>query len=498
MPLPSPLHAPEINRPGLTWLNCAAPLNLADLRGKLVVLDFWTFCCINCIHILPMLQKLEASFAEEVVVIGVHSPKFSAEKSVANVADAVARYGIQHPIIHDPDFILWKQYQINAWPTLVFIDPHGRIIGQQAGEPEPLHLLNGVRDMLDYYEKQGALQPKPFAFTPAELPATKLLFPAKIKPLPMRPEATSSQPPQWVVADSGHNQLVVFADDGHEITRYGSGEKGCLDGTAHTASFNAPQGLVANAAAIFVADTGNHAIRRIDRHSGAITTLAGDGGRGVVLLNKFEPALGRGLASPWDLALKDNILFFANAGTHQIGGIDLNTGLLRLVAGSSLENIQDGAVLLAPLAQPSGLVLNAAQDRLYFADSETSALRYIDFKQGTIHTVIGSGLFDFGHVNGPFATARLQHCLGLCLIDDTQLLIADSYNAAIRLVDFTTGMVSDLDANAWVCEAESCRPFAEPAGIWAASPNRILLSDTNNHRIMEINRTTLTMRPWNK
>lgn len=483
------IHAPEINREGLIWLNTEKPLSLVDLRGKLVLLDFWTFCCINCMHILPTLRRLEELFERELMVIGVHTPKFSAEKNTDNVKQAIARYGIRHPIIHDPDYVLWKEYGVHAWPTLIFIDPDGYMIGKEAGEPDPLHLLNAVRDALDEYEEKGTLRPVHFSWAkPAGAP-TRLSFPGKIKKLP-------GPTTQWVVADSGHNQIVVFDDDGRERQRYGSGRADSPDGDAHSACFNAPQGLIANAEAIFVADTGNHAIRRIDRASGMVTTLAGTGERGMLLLNKFQRARGHPLASPWDLEIKGHFLFFANAGTHQIGAIDLGTGQLRVVAGNGNEHLKDGDVLYAELAQPSGLAFNSDGTKLYIADSETSALRFIDMKDGKIRTLVGAGLFDFGHKNGALADARLQHCLGVTLLDDDNIIVADSYNNALRLVDTAAMQARDLDNHSWHCLDPICLPFAEPAGVVADGPDRLLVADTNNHRVVDINRAHKTMRSW--
>src|ERR1043166_8347745 len=149
----APIRAPELARPGLLWLNTDKPLSLADLRGKIVLLDFWTFCCINCIQILPTLRKAEDAFRDELVVIGVHSPKFAAEKDLHNLEQALQRYGILHPVIHDPEMILWREYAVNAVPTLVMIDPAGMIIGEHWGEPEPLQLLNGLRDTIDHYDE---------------------------------------------------------------------------------------------------------------------------------------------------------------------------------------------------------------------------------------------------------------------------------------------------------------------------------------------------------
>ncbi|MBI3418865.1 MAG: redoxin domain-containing protein [Proteobacteria bacterium] len=482
------VRAPEIARPGLAWLNVPAPLSLAELKGKLVLLDFWTFCCINCMHVLPILRKVEEAFPNEVVVIGVHSPKFAAEKDFENLRAAVARYDIKHPVIHDPDMLLWRQYDVHAWPTLVFIDPHGRLIGKSSGEPEPIHLLNAVRDALENFDEEGSLQPRPLLLKEEPRPATRLLFPGKIKKLPGKEKL-------WAVADSGHHQIVLFDDHGKELRRFGNGERGGDDGPAEKASFNDPQGLTGDEAFIYVADTGNHALRSINRQSGEVTLLVGTGERGTLLLNHFQPARGRALASPWDLEIKDKILFFANAGTHQIGALDLEANQVRLIAGSSAENVRDGEVLNAELAQPSGLAFSPDFARLYFADSETSSIRYIAMKEGCVYTLAGTGLFDFGHVNGALDQARFQHALGLCVMDDHNLAVADSYNAALRHIDLVQKQVSGLDEG-FTCADAVCLPLAEPAGIWADGPHRLLVSDTNNHRIVEVDRTVKTTKTW--
>lgn len=489
-PSPSRIHAPEINRPSLQWLNTSAPLGLSDFKGKLVLLDFWTFCCINCIQILPTLRKLEETFHKELVVIGVHTPKFEAEKDIENVRHAVARYDIRHPVIHDPRFELWGQYDVHAWPTMVFIDPHGYVIGKSAGEPDPLHLMNAVRDMIDAYEDKGALKTTAFPLAAPDAPASKLSFPGKIKPL-------AGQAKQWLVADSGHHQMVVFDDEGREIKRYGSGLKGCTNGASETASFNSPQGFASTPEGIYVADTGNHAIRRIDRTDGTVSTLCGTGERGHLLLNKFEKASERALASPWDAEFKHNILFFANAGTHQIGGIDVSAGHVRLVAGNGAEGLRDGNPLTAELAQPSSLALSSDGTKLFFADSETSSIRFLDMPAGVVRTLVGTGLFDFGKRNGSLRDALFQHPLGCHVLTDNTLVVADSYNNTIRFIHMDEGRVTELgDEDGLTCLDPICLPLAEPAGIWADGPHRLLVSDTNNHRIVDIRLDTKTTKTW--
>jgi thiol-disulfide isomerase/thioredoxin len=484
-------RAPMIDRDGLEWFNVTARLNLNALRGRLVILDFWTFCCINCMHVLPILRRLEETFPEEVVVIGVHSPKFHAERDPANVAHAIARYGIRHPVIHDPEMVLWRQYAVRAWPTLVFVSPDGYVLGELAGEPDPERLIAGVGEMLRTWKEEGKLKPALFSWAKPMVNGGCLSFPGKIKPLPYADGAK-----RWAVADSGHHQIAVFDDAGREVARFGAGRSGFIDAGPDTSAFNAPQGLACTEDAIFVADTGNHALRRIDRATGAVVTLAGNGRRGRGLPR--EPVAGAevALASVWDLAIKDNSLFFANAGTHQLGHFDLRDGTVRALAGSGAESVVDGPALEAHLAQPSGLALDDTGGTLYFADSETSAIRALTLNGApTVETLIGTGLFDFGHVNGPFAEARLQHPLGLTWMPGA-VIVADSYNGRLRRLDLDRREASDVGESGFACSDPVCRPVVEPAGVIADGPDRLLMTDTNNHRIVEIRLDRKERRTW--
>src|SRR4051812_42976069 len=135
------IRAPELARPGIAWLNSPGPLPLAQLRGRLVVLDFWTSCCINCIQLQPILADLEARFGDRIAVIGVHSPKFAAERDIDRLAAAIARYGITHPVAQDSDFTIWRQYGVRAWPTLVLVSADGYVLASHAGEPDRDRLI---------------------------------------------------------------------------------------------------------------------------------------------------------------------------------------------------------------------------------------------------------------------------------------------------------------------------------------------------------------------
>jgi thiol-disulfide isomerase/thioredoxin/sugar lactone lactonase YvrE len=487
------VHAPEIDLPGLEWLNVERPLSLAALRGKLVILDFWTFCCINCMHVLPTLRRVEDAFPTELAVIGVHSPKFAAERDAANVRAAIARYGIRHPVVHDPEFRLWRAYAVRAWPTLVFVAPDGTVLGQHAGEPDPEALLAGVGEFLGQARAAGALRPAPLALAPAAPGTGRLAFPGKIKAW-RRNGAT-----RWVIADSGHHQIVVVDERGAEIARIGAGAGGRNDGPLAEARFDGPQGLVAEGDVIYVADTGNHAIRKVDLAAGQVATLAGTGRRGPALGHP-APAVAAALASPWDLALDGHRLYFANAGTHQLGQLDLAAGTVAALAGDSGEAIEDGPALAARLAQPSGLALDAGARQLYFVDSETSAVRELDLDAGRVRTLVGHGLFDFGHRNGAFGEARLQHPLGIdwAPVEGTpgRLYVADSYNGRVRAVDLAAQRIDDVDGEGFVCADPVCLPAGEPAGVAVAGLQRLLVADTNNHRVLEYDLVGRSYRTW--
>ena len=488
------VRAPELTAPGGVWLNTPVPLTLAALRGRIVVLDFWTGCCVNCLHILPALAKLEAAFPRDVVVIGVHSPKFPHERHPATARNAVARLGITHPVLHDPERHLWDQYAVRAWPTLVFVDPNGYVLGQASGEPDPATLLQTMRRMVRAAAGLGDMQPADLELlAPPPAPPTRFRYPGKIRPIPGRARDAAC----WVLADAGHHQIVLLDDSGTVVARIGSGVAGAQDGSALRACFRDPQGVAADAEAIWVADTGNHMIRRVDLATGKVTTVAGTGLRGGVL-GEAAPALDTALASPWDLIPFGGGVLFANAGTHQLGAWD-PAGEVERLAGTGVEHLQDGPAGEAMLAQPSGLALDGA--RLFFADSETSAVRLLDLDTMEVTTLAGTGLFDFGARNGALSEAQFQHPMGLGMLGQHALLVADSYNNRVRVVDLWERTVSDLD-DGFVCQDRLCLPEGgEPAGVCAdprAPPDdaRILVVETTRHRILELRPARRRYRTW--
>jgi sugar lactone lactonase YvrE len=453
------------------WLNVKRPLTETDLRGRFVLLDFWTYCCINCMHVLPELKRLEAEFPE-LLVIGVHSAKFYNEQEIENVRAAIVRYDIEHPVILDEGYEVWRRYEAQGWPTFVLIDPRGRLLWRSSGEGIYEALRPRLLEWREAYREDIHLTPLPLALEKHRLSEGLLFFPGKI--------AVDEAGGRLFVSDSNHNRIVVLRPEGEVIEVIGSGDEGWRDGGYAEAAFFRPQGLAYAPAeeALYVADTENHLLRRIDLRKKVVSTIAGTG-RQARRLYREGPALETPLNSPWDVVWQPGRLWIAMAGFHQLWEMDLSAGKVRVWAGSGWENLQDGHRLVAALAQPSGLTLDP-QGRLYFADSESSAIRYVE--NDTVKTLVGKGLFDFGDADGAFSGALLQHPIGLCWHEGA-LYVADTYNHKIRRIDLTSRRVETVvgqgrrghqdgpASQALLNEPNDIKPFR----------GRYYIADTNNH-----------------
>lgn len=478
----------------LPWINTQKPLNLEKLKGHVILLDFWTYCCINCIHVLEDLKYLEEKYKDEpFIVIGVHSAKFKNEKDVENIKSAVSRYQIKHPVLVDNELQLWKAYNVNAWPSMVLIGSDGKIMGKVSGEGNRDFLDNSIEDALDKGKTEGILAEKRIEIIPDVFIESFLQFPGKID--------IDAQSNTLFISDSNHDRIlqVKLQDNeiGDVIKTIGEGRSGFKDGNLADARFNKPQGIVFKEGVLYVADTENHAIRKIDLSNESVSTIAGTGKQGFTRKYSGNP-LKVSLSSPWDLEIQDNQLYIAMAGTHQIWKLDLKENVLEHFAGSGIENIIDGPIQKAALAQPSGLTLDARNNRLYFADSEVSALRYVDFKTQEVRTIIGKGLFNFGMRDGEFGKTLLQHPLGLDILDE-KIYIADTYNHAIRMVDLNKKITETLiyRPKKGICKIgnEDCDvlPLYEPNDVKIMG-EKLYIADSNNHliRVFDLNKRKLS------
>lgn len=479
-------HLPRVRASELVgrgWLNTGGQtVSLGDLRGKVVLLDFWTFCCINCLHVLDELRALEARFADELVVVGVHSPKFAHEADPDALAAAVERYEVHHPVLDDPRLTTWQAYTARAWPTLVVIDPEGYVVAHLAGEGHGAALAALVEALVDEHAAKGTLRRGTAPYVPPEPTPGVLRFPAKAVALPGG---------DLLVADAGQHSLARLAPDGATLVRrIGSGERGWVDGGPDEARFAEPNGLclvpdelrVRLGYDVLVADTANHLLRGVRLADGVVTTVVGTGEQYVVggpdnvlpspgderaagdvaagardlgsyvsvlHLDATPVAPGRPplpgprrhrLSSPWDVVWSAELAAFvvAMAGNHTLWAFDDEEGSITRLAGTMDEGLVDGAAQTAWFAQPSGLAVGP-DGRIWVADCETSALRWLDPRTRTVHTAVGAGLFDFGHRDGPADQARLQHPLGVAALADGSILVADTYNGAVRRYTPPTG-----------------------------------------------------------
>ncbi|MBD0371080.1 MAG: redoxin domain-containing protein [Pyrinomonadaceae bacterium] len=488
MPLPQEgrVRAPELAG-ARGWLNTDKPLSLAALRGKVVLLDFWTYGCINCIHIIPDLKRLEQKYSKELVVIGVHSAKFENEKETENLRRIILRYEIEHPVVNDADFRIWQEYGVRGWPTLVLIDPAGYVIGSVSGEGNYDVLDRVIGQTVEEFKKRGLLneQPLGLALERAKTGDLPLAFPGKVL-------ADRGQD-RLFIADSNHNRIVVTRLDGTLLYTIGTGARGSRDGAFESAEFYRPQGMALDGDTLYVADTENHLIRRVQLKSRVVETIAGTGKQSFSF-DEAGAAREVSLNSPWDLYLQGRTLYIAMAGPHQIWSLDLDKMSVAVFAGSGREARTDGPLAEAAFAQPSGITGEAA--RLYVADSEANIIRAIDTSKRSVETLAGGDLFDFGDEDGARDEVRLQHPLGV-LAREGKVFIADTYNHKIKLLDPKTGTVKTFSGTGRPGQMDGTRAsFYEPGGLSAAN-GKLFVADTNNHAIRVIDiatRQTSTLR----
>lgn len=438
-------------------------------------------------HILPQLRKLERKYHNDLIVIGVHSAKFPSEKETPNVRKAMLRYGVDHPVVNDRDFQVWNEYTVRAWPTLMFIDPNGKVIGKLEGEFPVEAVDQVISAMLAEFEEAGALDHRPIEFQMEEEGKETLSFPGKV--------LADADANRLYISDSNHDRILVTDLDGNLLHVAGSGQIGLRDGSLAEAQFNRPQGLAASGDVLYVADTENHAIRRVDLARGTVETLAGTGEQQLGP-PKQGPAHGAALNSPWDLWLDGDRLIIAMAGSHQLWTLHLTAGTLDIFAGSGSEGLRDGPARTASLAQTSGLTSDGRY--LYFADSETSSVRRTPLDgKGDVRTLVGQGLFEFGDVDGMGNEVRLQHPLGLAYSRaDSVLYVADAYNNKVKTLgpeNRTARTLLGSGARGLRDGRGTEAELYEPGGLSVAG-RKLYIADTNNHAIRVADLDTLEVR----
>lgn len=431
-------------------------------------------------HALAQLRELETTFPDELSIISVHTPKFSREQYTDSVRDAVLRYGIEHPVVNDRNMRIWQEYAVRAWPTLMFIDPENRVIAKHEGEIHPEAAKRLIQDMIKQFDAAGLLDHRPLRFARETAPEAIIAFPAKL--------AVDAQAYRLVVSDSGHHRLLEMDLSGNVRRVIGTGKAGKVDGTFTQAQFNRPQGVTLVGEILYVADTENHMIRRVDLDMEQVETIAGTGEQaGMSQAPTWGAAREAALSSPWDVAYNNNRLFIAMAGTHQVYVLFLDRREIEPFAGTGNEGIVDDTRDKAFFAQPNGLSLDDGRI-LYVADSETSAIRAISLTgTETVTTLVGTGLFDFGDIDGIGDKVRLQHVQALCFVDG-QVYLADTYNNRIKVLNPRTREVRTFAGTGeagFKDGVPGVAQFNEPAGL-AVADGKLYVADTNNNAVRVI------------
>lgn len=478
-------EAPQLPKQASNWINGVAK----PYDNHITIIDFWTHCSTNCVHVIPELQAVSKYFeGTPIQVIGIHSPKFTQEKDPSAIAHAVRRLGITHPVLMDGEHNWWNSFQVKAWPTLLVVDSRGKIAYRRSGEAKASELIAVCDRLLDEVNLEIKTSPPP---TVHKSPKTSgLKYPSKICIFPNLSEQLKGGDPfalgsRLYVSDTGNNQIRSYhlTLDKNGFPKaipkalIGQGTSGFTDGPAESAQFSSPQGLGCNKTTLFVADTGNHAIRAIDRSSFEVTTVSGTGHLGRGTMNEGGDPLKQDLRSPVDLDIitqsSSELVVIAMAGTHQLWLYIPESNRLGPFLGSGIEGHIDGDNGDAALAQPSGVV--SVGQYLFFVDSETSSVRIYDFEKKNVGTLVGEGLFDFGDIDGNSDFVRLQHPMGLTA-GAQELYIADTYNHKIKAISLNGAFTKTIYGN-------DSGQLNEPQGITRAG-RFLLVADTNNHRIV--------------
>jgi DNA-binding beta-propeller fold protein YncE len=450
----------------LVWFNADVPVSLAEQLGRVVLLDFCSFSSVACRQSLADLDYLRNRYRKDLVILGVHSPRYPGETGAMHLRQSINHYRVAYPVVHDPELRLWHAYGIRNRPTQVLIDRDGYLVGALSG--------TGKRDRLEQvirYQcgKRSTIPPRPvrpsmFARAPAA--TGTLSFPGRI--------VLSES--KLFIADSGHNRILVASRSGAVQRQYGSASEGFLDGNGESAAFNNPQGMVLADDFLYVADSGNHAIRRIHIRTDEVDTIAGNGKPGTRTPATPGAPVSYSLRFPMDLAMKDGTLYIAMAGANQIWRLSLVSSRIEVFSGTGEAGLVDGPAGRAAFAQPSGLTLLGQS--LYVTDADAGAVRSVDLATGAVTTLVGSRLFGYGNRDGTGTAALLQYPLDIAVDPHHRMLwIADTYNNKIRSIGLDSRYVSSPVID---------RGLIEPGGL-AFRGDTLYIANTLAHEILCFN-----------
>jgi sugar lactone lactonase YvrE/peroxiredoxin len=455
------VHAPKIPA-DLAWLNVHAPISLEARRGRPVLMEFFTPGCINCLHAFDETAVLEKRFAHRgLLTVRVLSPKFDHEKGAEAARAFVERHRLSSPVLLDPDRRVWDLFAVKAWPTFVLIDEKGNVAMTCSGEGKGEVLARAVEEVL----KRAAGS----ALGDGGDIRTRLQFHYPSRATAGRVDGR----PRVFVSDAGNHRVVALDGEGRYLGSHGEGD------------LRSPQGLALVGDTLYVCDAGHHRVVAFDVGPGQrmatrdVVVVAGSGRHSFLAADgEGVRALDAPLNSPWSLCPWKGGFMVALAGSHQLAFLDIAAGVVRLVAGSGVENLVDGSGFVAALAQPSGACA-AGEASIAFVDAESSALRVVRPDEGgRVETLVGAGLFTFGHADGPLGSALFQHCNDVAASRALQgFWVCDSYNGAVRFVSTARGAV-------WTAPLGLEVPLSEPGGLCVDEEGDVWIVDTNNHRVV--------------
>ncbi|UCC55102.1 MAG: redoxin domain-containing protein [Gammaproteobacteria bacterium] len=459
------IPAPEFPQ-SLEWFNTDKPVNLEACLGKVVLLNFSTYCSLQCINRLQDLEFLKNKYHDNVRIIGIHIPRFPGERTTIHLQKAIARHNIEHPIINDMNQRVTKLFGIRQPHALVVIDTKGNIKGATS-RLDKRHKLDKITgQLLCKTDRHVAVPDTPDPSRECGIAANALAYPGRI-------HVTNKR---VFIADSGNNRIIETTTGGHVLHQFGSSDAGFIDGHGTDAAFSNPQGMLLLDEYLYVADSGNHAIRRIHLQSDEVITIAGTGKPGnPPQSSHFSNPREVNLNAPCGLALKGNNIYIAMSGTNQIWALSLLTNIMEVIAGSGDKDLVDGISHLASFAQPSALSIMG--NTLYVADAESSAIRAVDLDTRNVRTLVGGGLRNYGYNDGFATDAKLQYPLDLDADQRKKLLwVADTYNNKIRKIELGNNLVSSVTVD---------YPLHQPAGL-AFSEDTLYIANTNLHEIVRI------------
>lgn len=465
------------------WLNLADDLKVSDLKNRVILLDFWTYDCVNCLQVNSKIKELEQEFGSKLTVIGVHCSNFESAKNTAAVRKAVIKYDIDYPVINDQNLAICNSFKPESienieLPTAILLDYHGQVSRKYIGRNDiNKHLKEDVSKLIAKYNYRLNRDLLPILLEKNKITGHVLSFPTRLEYVKDF-EYNGARFPAMFIANSGKNNIIISSMAGEIIATIGSLRQGFDDGDFDTASFDLPNGMVYKNHKLYVADTNNDAIRVVDFKENKVSTLiAGE-------ISNQNDSSAITLSSPTDIKFypdADNIII-ASAGNNQILQYDLTKQTSKIIAGDGQNGIKDGKYPQNSLAQTSSLAVFG--QKIYFVDAKSSSLRVID-KDGTLTTLAAKGVAES-------EKSLLEHPLSLT-VDDTGIYIADSYNNSIKKYDFSSHKINNFIGtknSGNNLGSKGNTEFDEPNGIVSVI-DKFYIADSNNDRIVVINRGNL-------